>query len=215
MASSSCTKKPTPRCGTRPSVQLPRLLQLSYFRHKTVPRRLLLRVSHTAAAIAPVGPGGACCRRSAPSPAPTLRTSGVVDMLDADPNHERVLLPCFSRSLSGLLRRPSATPSPSAPPRSPPSAVRPHTQSRVVPIQDIDLAVVLRRVAQSLCRRSTLTWFVTVMALAVLLTTAPRHPFGAALPACPPSLPASRPPLSARSPRGCCAVWVPPQSRRR
>ena len=46
-------------------------------------------------------------------------------------------------------------------------------------------------------------------------STAPRHPFGAALPACPPSLPASRPPLSARSPRGCCAVWVPPQSRRR
>ena len=95
---------------------------LSYFRHKTVPRRspspsIVTRPPRDA----PVGPGGACCRRgsltrSAPSPAPArhyVPASRPMSLLWAPKTcstrtrtDERVLLPCFSRSLSGLLRRP-------------------------------------------------------------------------------------------------------------
>ena len=74
------------------------------------------------------------------------------------------------------------------------SAVRPHTQSRVVPIQDIveDLAVVLRRVAHMAPHQLVPTVHVDMVLVTVRLlpaswSTAPRHPFGAALPACPPS----------------------------
>ena len=224
-------------------------LQLSYFRHKTVPRRspspsIVTRPPRDA----PVGPGGACCRRgsstrSAPSPAtsPTLRTSVPPMSLLWAPKtcstrtrtDERVLLPCFSRSLSGLLRRPlrwirlrnpfsfsAASISGRAV-----SAVRPHTQSRVVPIQDIveDLAVVLRRVAHMIAPHQLVPTVHVDMVFCnrngscrASWSTAPRHPFGAALPACPSQPAGVSPALYPRVLLAAVApVWVPPQSRRR
>ena len=98
---------------------------------------------------------------------------------------ERVLLPCFSRSLSGLLRRDLRwirllNPfffSARLDLRRAISAVRPYAQGRVVPIQDIveNLTVVRRRVAHLIAPHQLVPTvhvdmvLVAVMAPAVLL----------------------------------------------
>ena len=176
-------------------------LQLSYFRHKTVPRRspspsIVTRPPRDA----PVGPGGACCRRgsstrSAPSPAPVrhyvpasrpCRCSGPRRHArrGPEPTNGSCCLASRARSAACCGGRLAMDPAPQPlllqrrlDLRRAVSAVRPHTQSRVVPIQDIveDLAVVLRRVAHMIAPHQLVPTvhvdmvLVTVMALAVLL----------------------------------------------
>ena len=120
-------------------------LQLSYFRFKTVPRRssppsIVTRPPRDA----PVGPGGACCRRgsstrSAPSPAPArhyapasrpCRCSGPRRHARRGPEPTNGSCCLASRARSAACcggpcdGSGSATPSPSATPRSPPSGKR-------------------------------------------------------------------------------------------
>ena len=138
------------RLSPAPAMPEPRFsgsstLQLSYFRHKTVPRRspspsIVTRPPRDA----PVGPGGACCRRgsstrSAPSPAPArhyvpasrpCRCSGPRRHARRGPEPTNGSCCLASRARSAACcggpcdGSGSATPSPSAPPRSPPSGKR-------------------------------------------------------------------------------------------
>ena len=207
-------------------------LPRSNCRHKTVPRRSPSPSIVTRPPRDALQPGGACCRRgsstrSAPSPAPArhyvpasrpCRCSGPEDMLDGTrtTNGSRCLLLALAQRLVAAALAMDPAPQPLLLQAASISAERkrrccPHPGYR----RGLGCRAPPRRSHDSAapaCARSTHGSCNRNGSCRASWSTAPRHPFGAALPACPPSLAASRPPLSARSPRGCCAVWVPPQS---
>ena len=169
-----------------------------------LPRRKTVRLRVTRRR--DVGPGGACCRRVHPIRAFARTHAGTLQTC-SKPS-------CCPRSLRLVAAALARIPTP---------AVDERAHKPCCPDIVEDLAVVLRRVAHMIAPHQLVPTvhvdmvLVTVMALAVLLGP-PRLDILLA-PLCRPlsSQPAGVSParLSARSPRGCCAVWVPPQSRRR